>query len=520
MADPKKHLEIERKYDAESDFALPDLTGLPGVSAVSEPQTHLLVANYFDTDDLRLAAHGITLRRRRGGDDAGWHLKMPVGPDSKNELRAALGRPQVVPARLAALVAAHTRGATLRPVATLETNRTVVRLLGGDGEVLAEVADDAVIGQVIDAVVTGDGERPESGAASISAWREIEVELGTGSADLLKSTGRRLRKAGARKAGSSSKLGRVLRPVMEARGGDRRSAPAPAAGTAGAAVAGYLAAQLEAVLTYDPKARLAEFDAVHKMRVAVRRLRSALKSYAPVVDRKRTDPLQPELKWLADALGEVRDLEVLRMRFADRFHELAGLPGFDAEITGAQSWMEALAKEEQAAYRRLNATLKQPRYYELLDALDALVADPPLTEGAGRPAAKELPRLVSREWKRLKKSYDAIEVAEDRDEARHATRRTAKRTRYAADLAAAELEKGQAEIAARTAAHAKSMQEVLGGFQDGVIAMEHLRAAADRVSSPSESFVLGVLYGVERCEALSSLSHVEDTWAKTSAPGF
>jgi CYTH domain len=89
VADPNSQLEIERKYDAERDFALPDLSGLPGVASVSEPRTHLLVANYFDTSDHRLAARGITLRRRRGGEDAGWHLKIPAGPDSKNELRAA-----------------------------------------------------------------------------------------------------------------------------------------------------------------------------------------------------------------------------------------------------------------------------------------------------------------------------------------------------------------------------------------------------------------------------------------------
>jgi hypothetical protein len=103
-------VEIERKYDAAADFTVPELTVLPGVASVSAPETHHLHATYFDTEDLRLAAHGITLRRRRGGTDAGWHLKIPAGPDSKNELRAPLGRAQVVPARLAGLVAARSCG--------------------------------------------------------------------------------------------------------------------------------------------------------------------------------------------------------------------------------------------------------------------------------------------------------------------------------------------------------------------------------------------------------------------------
>ncbi|WP_119726585.1 CYTH and CHAD domain-containing protein [Thermomonospora amylolytica] len=513
MAQTKRQLEIERKYDAERDFRMPDLSGLPGVAAVSGPRTHQLVANYFDTDDHRLAACGITLRRRRGGQDAGWHLKIPAGPDGKIELHAPLGRPQVVPARLASLVAAQTRGAALRPVAALETERTVVDLLDADGRVLAEVADDAVIGQVIDPVVTGDAEPPP-----MTAWREIEVELGpAGTPELLKAAGRLLKKAGARKAGGSAKLGRVLEPVMAVpfNGGRTRPAALPRR-TAGAAVLGYLAEQVDAVLAFDPKARLAEFDAVHRMRVATRRIRSALKSYAPVLDAGRIEALEPELQWLAEVLGEVRDLEVLRMRFTDRLARPYGL-----DVAGTPSWLEGLAQQEKSAYRRLNAHLKSDRYFALLDALDVLFTDPPLGERADRDAAKELPKLVDRQWRRLAGKYAAITTAEDPEEARHDVRKAAKRARYAAELAAAalrDLDPGRAEAAKRTAADAKRLQEVLGGYQDGVIAMDWLRgAAAERNTTPGEAFVLGALYGVERCEALESLSHLEETWEQVNA---
>jgi CHAD domain-containing protein len=505
MAVPKSHLEIERKYDAEPDFVLPKLTGLSGVATVSDPETHQLVANYFDTDDFRLARHGITLRRRRGGSDAGWHLKIPAGSQGKQELHAPLGRSQTVPGKLAALVAAYTRGAPLRPVATLETGRTVVLLRDKTGKVLAEVADDAVIGQVLDGAVTGAAEGTQP---PISAWREIEIELVEGSPTLLKEAGKRLRKAGARKGGSASKLSRVLAPVMP---------PAPngtaADGTAGAAVVDYLAAQIRAILSQDPRARLGEDDAVHKMRVAVRRIRSVLKSYRRVLDRERTDPLQPELKWLADELGAVRDLEVLRMRFTDRLAGLSG-PAGHAEINPEQSWLATLADEEAAAYRRLNVALKEPRYFALLDALDALVAEPPLTDRAGRKASKEIPRTVASEWRRLERSYAAIEGAENTDEARHETRKTAKRTRYAAELAAASLTGSASAQAKRTAGHAEELQEVFGGFQDGVIAMERIRTIAARVKNPNERFALGVLYGVEHCTATRSLDQAAQTWER------
>ncbi|HEU5156319.1 MAG TPA: CYTH and CHAD domain-containing protein [Streptosporangiaceae bacterium] len=484
-------VEIERKYDVDHDFAVPDLTGLPGCTDVGRPETHLLVATYFDTDDLRLAARGVTLRRRRGGEDAGWHLKIPVGPDAKNELRAPLGKAQTVPARLSALVTAYTRGRKLIPVARLETRRTITRLCGEAGEVLAEVADDSVSGQRLDQVVDD---------TTVAAWREVEVELGAGSPRLLAAVGKRLRRAGARRGAVTTKLGRVLAVPADA------AAPPAAWSTAGDVAVGYLARQVDAILSYDPKVRLQEYDAVHKMRVAVRRTRSILKSYGAVLDRGCTDPLQPELKWLADALGEVRDLEVLRERFTGRLAELAD--------NGSHPWLDALAAEEQAAYRRLGATLKDPRYFVLLDALEDLVAAPPLTDRARRPVHKEVPRLVVRSWRRLARAYASIEAADDRDAARHETRKAAKRARYTAEAAAAALGKPAANVAAQ----AESLQEVLGRFQDGVIAQRHLAATAERVTDPRESFTLGTLSGIEYCAAVAALDEVDAVWRRASDP--
>lgn len=486
------HVEIEDKYDVDSDFTLPDLTGLPGVHAVGEPRTHVLVANYFDTDDLRLAARGITLRRRRGGVDAGWHLKIPAGPSTRNELRAPLGHARVVPARLANLVAAHTRGRPLRPVAALETNRTVIHLLGADGEALAEVADDTVIGHVLEPCA-------RYGDPAVSTWREIEVELAGGPPALLKPAGKRLRKAGARRAGAASKLGRLLGDAMPV-----RSRPAGGS-SAGDAVAAYLAAQVDTLLSHDSKARLAEYDAVHRMRVAVRRIRSTLKGYRAVLDRERTGDLQAELKWLADELGTVRDLEVLRERFTGLLDELPAGPA------AHRGWLDALVQQEHTAYGRLNTILTEPRYFALLDALDELVEGPPRTDRAARPAVEELPRLVRRAWRRLERAYDAIETApaEERDTARHDTRKVAKRTRYTAEAATATLGAPAAVIAEQ----AKSLQDVLGRFQDGLIAQERLAGIAAAAVDPREAFTLGILYELERREAQAALGDVAATWA-------
>lgn len=85
-------LETERKYEAPPGARLPDLGDLPGVADVAGPEEQVLQAKFFDTDDLRLIRRGITLRRRQGGSDSGWHLKLPVGSGSRREIRLPLGR--------------------------------------------------------------------------------------------------------------------------------------------------------------------------------------------------------------------------------------------------------------------------------------------------------------------------------------------------------------------------------------------------------------------------------------------
>src|SRR5215472_15205692 len=82
-------IEIERKYAVGADFAMPDLSGVPAVASVTGPRTYHLTAIYWDTPGFRLAAAHITLRRRTGGTDAGWHLKLPAGAE-RREVHAPL----------------------------------------------------------------------------------------------------------------------------------------------------------------------------------------------------------------------------------------------------------------------------------------------------------------------------------------------------------------------------------------------------------------------------------------------
>ena len=199
------HLETEQKYYADADFDLPKLGSLPdlGGKRLADPKRIYLSATYYDTEDLALIQHKVTLRRRVGGDDEGWHLKLPVRKDTRQELHAPLGEGVgSVPARLADQVKDITAGRPLHPVAILDTERTVVTLPGPSGVPLVEVADDRVT-----AIRFGE---PDSGPMT---WREIEVEAlspDSEAATMLESVGTVLREAGARPSASGSKLARVM----------------------------------------------------------------------------------------------------------------------------------------------------------------------------------------------------------------------------------------------------------------------------------------------------------------------
>jgi inorganic triphosphatase YgiF len=197
--DATSQLETEQKYDAGPDFELPDLSGLPGYT-VTEPETFHMTAIYFDTEDHRLLANKVTLRRRTGGEDDAWHLKLPVRPGTRRERHLPLSAgTDTVPDEMQDLVAEFSGGQPLRPIAQLNTDRTIRRLVGPDGQARAEVADDHVTGRRLDR----DGRDP-------LVWHEVEVELMSGKPDVLAAAGKLLRAAGARPSASASKLGRVM----------------------------------------------------------------------------------------------------------------------------------------------------------------------------------------------------------------------------------------------------------------------------------------------------------------------
>src|SRR4051812_50026090 len=94
-----RHHEIERKYDVGPSTVFPSLVEEASGFTVGQPVEHHLEAVYVDTSGLDLTRRGVTLRRRTGGGDAGWHLKGPDGHDRRLELRRPPGRGRDPPPR-------------------------------------------------------------------------------------------------------------------------------------------------------------------------------------------------------------------------------------------------------------------------------------------------------------------------------------------------------------------------------------------------------------------------------------
>lgn len=495
-----RHREVERKFDVDADTPLPDLTGL--AAGVGEATTSELDATYFDTADLRLARHSVTLRRRTGGDDAGWHLKLPVGSDERTEVRRPLGRStRTVPAALVKEVRALVRGSQLVPVARLRTVRVAHELLGDGGTALAAVADDTVRAERL----TGD-------AVEVSAWREVEVELLDGDRKLLAKVGGHLRKAGLRPSGSGSKLARVLGTTTGPASLDGQRAMA----TVGDVLRAYLREQVDELLARDRGARVNEPDAVHKMRVAARRLRSALATYRPVLDRTRTDPIRDELKWLGQVLGKPRDAEVLHERLRTLVAELPGELVLGPVVRRIDLEMR---DRHRSAHAAAVAELDGERYFRLLDALDALVDDPPLTVRADDPAVDQLSVSVRRATRRVDRAAQAVDEADSqqaRDTHLHEVRKSAKRARYAAESAAPVI----GAPAARLARRMEGVQEVLGEHQDSVTARSVLRELGVAAHLAGENgFTFGLLYGLELGRGEAARAAYPTALRRASKPG-
>jgi CHAD domain-containing protein len=473
-----RHAETERTYDLpDQAAALPDLatTTDGAVVSMSEPRLDELEATYVDTDDLRLLRSRITLRRRTGGADAGWHLKLPPEADTRQEVHWPLGEGTDVPEEVAWTVTAASAGAPLRPVVRLATSRRRSLLIGSEGQTLAELCDDRVSATRLDP------------AGSVTEWREVEVELVDGTAHTLDAVQAALMSAGAVLAPTPSKLARALdahpalQQTVDPALPDRSS-------TAGDVLVAYLATHLERLRRADVELRVdPDGEGVHDLRVQSRRLRTALAVFRPLVDEATARHLERELKLLGRVLSQARDRQVAAQLLAERLgdDERAGEIGALYE--------RQLAVDEHLVTAGMRAALGSRQYTDLLRGLEAVSEEQLLSPLAHEPARTVLSDSLRSALRRVEDHAKAARRAggSQRIEALHDLRKSAKRLRYACEV----VEPVSGKPAARMVRRSKQLQEVLGLHLDRVALMDQLEPLARlQGATAADGFSLGRLY--------------------------
>lgn len=487
MASSSK-IETEWKFDVDDSTPLPALNRIDGVASVGDPVRDSLEAVYFDTPDLALAAWGITLRRRAGGADAGWHVKIPLGPGRRTELQASLGQPDTVPDDLMDRVLAYTRGRPVEAVAKLSTNRTTYPLRGKDGGRLADFVDDRVR-----ALASVPVQRELE-------WREWEVELVHEDEDILTAAEAELSRSGAAPGSHASKLAKVMGdswPPERTAGRERPHAKGPAV----TPIIVYLEAQLTALLTLDSQVRLGEEDSIHQMRAVCRRTRSVLRTYAGFFRRSPVRELDGELQWLAKALGRSRDTEVMH----ERLRRNLGEQPENLVIGPVEgSINELMSVKYDTAFAAAMAKLRSERYFRLLDKLQSFIDAPALTPLASAPARRTTAKLANKAAKRVRRRHRAAvhaAVGPSRDEALHRVRKAAKQLRFA--VAAVGVLHGKRAVLLEEAA--REVQTILGDHQDSALAREQLRKLGTSAGHGGRTgFTYGILYAAEQRAADAS----------------
>ena len=499
MTGPSTHREVERKLRVHAMFDLPDFVaaGVAAVVDVVEPFT--MRAVYHDTAELTLFRWGVTLRRREGGADAGWHMKLPVaGADgsARDELRLPLEAGQVgsVPGGLVEIVSPLLRDQPLDAVVTLSTERAPYVLRDESGTALVEVVDDIVSilreGRTVSVfreveVEAVDPELPEAHAALEAV---VAVLLGLGA-----------------EPSSVSKAASALGP-RTAEPPDVPAQPVPGPdGLAVDAIRAVLSQHVRHLLMADIGVRRDLPDSVHQMRVAARRLRSALSTFGPLMEPEIDAALREELKWMASELGAIRDTEVM----LDRLDRHAAQLDDPADTERARAAIDPLLTARLAAARSSAlAALRSDRHQQLVDDLMSAAIDPPVTDAAYGTCREVLLPLVARTWRRLRRTIEALEM-DGPSPTWHAARIKAKKARYAADAIAPIFGRAMDRHARRLA----DVTELLGDHQDAHVAQTILRELATHADVDGQTGMsLGILHEFEADEEILDRYRFMELW--------
>lgn len=477
--------ERELKFEFESGDAVEALVDRAAAGAPSRIQLYETI--YFDTPDFDLRASGLSLRVRRAGDlyvqTIKRHVRASGGLARWEEEHSVEGPcPQFSTADAKVLKAASIAAdkAVLRPVFMVRSERrTWSRSAQG---VDVEFALDR--GEIV-------------AGGNKTQLCELEIELKHGAPRDLFDIARVLSESAWLRPTTFTKDERGYRLLDETWGKPVRAKPAPLTPrmTPRTAFRTIALSCVQHFLLNELVVRGAfNGDAIHQARIALRRLRSALSLFAPIVSDGQTDTIKADLKWLSDSFGKVRDLDVFEARIL--------APRAETPLVGLAELGVYIGQLKQERYRALVADLSSPRWRAgLLRLLEWIEAGEWALRGdeAAETAVTFAARRINRKRRALVR--DSRNLRKLDDEALHDLRKNGKRLRYAAEFFAP-LAKRKTERAQMKAfiSGLEALQNTLGRQHDLVYAADMLTelAANAQKGAPKLMFAAGHLAGEMR----------------------
>jgi len=435
---------------------------------------------YYDTDDWRFYRAGYALRVRKTDGEVEATMKSLTPAEGslrrRREISESLEDDKPVTLKKAGgPVGGRSRtlvgGREMRPLFTLKTRRQGFALLleaSTDGN-----QEDVRIGEIsLDASAVSLGDEP-------ARLTRIEVEAAIGKAPTPELHGfvDEMQSALELAPASISKYetglyASGLNPEGDPEFGPTQVDPSMSLGEVAFAV---LRRQFAEMRDHEPGTRLGEdTEELHDMRVPTRRMRAAMKVFQEALP-ERARWLRGELRWVAHALGDVRDLDVQIERFQALKEEA------DEESSGFLDKILRITERRRAEARKNMLTvLDSDRYERLVSSFAEMLRLGPAAElelaqtngheRAGEPVTAAAPALVSRRYRKWRKAAKRLDETSS-PEAFHDVRKKGKRLRYTLEFVSEVYGKPVQKLIEPL----KALQDDLGDHQDAVVAAGYLR---------------------------------------------
>jgi len=472
-----------------------------------------LHSTYLDTAALTLARHGVTLRLRRQGRH--WEATMKSGGrvdgdlHERTELTVALAGPPpspftTLPGPLQVQLAALVAGRPLTPILTSTIHRRRFDLCAPD----APAATEAVAELALDQVHLNG---PQGGPPE-TTYYEVEVERRHGERGDVALAARWLRRGFNLLPSGESKFARGLGLLYGSGIIASADTGVLAYDTVEQGVRHILARHLYRLRRHDPGTRLGtDPEALHDMRVAVRRSRAAARIFKAGIPARLQGILKSELQWLGETLGQVRDLDV-QLAKLDRF-TAAAPAGFRPTLAELREYLNGERTRRRAD---MLVSLDTARYFRLLIQLERFASARPRRrtgDAAGQePLAVAGRRAIKKAFRRLMKRGERTH-ATPHPEDLHALRIRAKRLRYLLEF----LQELTGKAGRRLVKRLTALQDLLGSYHDAVVAADSVRVYVEGAGAqlpPARLMALGALVASELRLAETKRTDFERTWRR------